>query len=206
MADAFGPGANGPLIVTFSVVQSTDPLGLISGIAKDIEKVDGVASVPMAVPNENADTAMIQVIPTTAPDDPRTEDVVKRIQAMAPDWKDRYGVNAQVTGITAVGLDITSRLSGALLPFGIFVVGLSLILLMMVFRSIAVPVKAAVGYLLSVGSSFGAATLDLQQGLVRCCDQPAGEAGDHLVLPDHHDGHPVRPGHGLRGVPRLAHA
>ena len=164
VADAFGPGANGPLIVTFSVVQSKDPLGLISGIASDIERVDGVASVPMAVPNENADTAMIQVIPTTAPDDPRTEEVVKRIQALAPEWKDRYGVNAQVTGITAIGLDITSRLTAALLPFGIFVVGLSLILLMMVFRSIAVPVKAAVGYMLSVGSSFGAATLIFNQG------------------------------------------
>jgi RND superfamily putative drug exporter len=164
VAKAFGPGANGPLIVTMSVVQSTDPLGVIAGIQSDIEHVPGVASVPMAVPNENADTAMIQVIPTTAPDDPRTEEVVKRIQAMAPDWKAKYGVDATVTGITAVGLDITSRLAGALLPFGIFVVGLSLILLMMVFRSIAVPIKAAVGYLLSVGSSFGAATLVFNKG------------------------------------------
>ena len=164
VATAFGPGANGPLIVTFSVVQSTDPLGVISGIQSDIEHIDGVASVPMAVPNENADTAMIQVVPTTAPDDPRTEDLVKRIQAKAPDWKTTYGVNATVTGITAIGLDITTRLSGALLPFGIFVVGLSLILLTMVFRSIAVPIKAAVGYLLSVGSSFGAATMVFNKG------------------------------------------
>jgi RND superfamily putative drug exporter len=164
VATAFGPGANGPLIVTFSVVQSTDPLGVISGIQSDIEHIAGVASVPMAVPNANADTAMIQVVPTTAPDDPRTEDLVKRIQAKAPDWKNRYGVDATVTGITAIGLDITTRLSGALLPFGIFVVGLSLILLTMVFRSIAVPIKAAVGYLLSVGSSFGAATLVFNKG------------------------------------------
>src|SRR5664280_331101 len=164
VAKAFGPGANGPLIVTMSVVQSSDPLGVISGIQSDIERTDGVASVPMAVPNENADTAMIQVIPTTAPDDPRTEEVVKRIQAKAPDWKAKFGVDTSVTGITAVGLDITSRLAAALLPFGIFVVGLSLILLMMVFRSIAVPIKAAVGYLLSVGSSFGAATLVFNKG------------------------------------------
>jgi len=164
VAKAFGPGANGPLIVTMSVVQSTDPLGVISGIQSDIEKIPGVASVPMAVPNQNADTAMIQVVPTTAPDDPQTEQLVKRIQDKAPDWKAKYGVDATVTGITAVGLDITSRLAAALLPFGIFVVGLSLILLMMVFRSIAVPIKAAVGYLLSVGSSFGAATLVFNKG------------------------------------------
>ncbi len=164
VAKAFGPGANGPLIVTFSVVQSTDPLGVIAGIQSDIEHIDGVASVPMAVPNQNADTAMIQVVPTTAPDDPRTEDVVRRIQAKAPDWKAKYGVDVAVTGLTAIGLDITTRLAGALLPFGIFVVGLSLILLTMVFRSIAVPIKAAVGYLLSVGSSFGAATLVFNKG------------------------------------------
>jgi putative drug exporter of the RND superfamily len=164
VAKAFGPGANGPLIVTFSVVQSTDPLGVISGIESDIEHIDGVASVPMAVPNENADTAMVQVVPTTAPDDPQTEQLVKRIQDKAPDWKARYGVEVYVTGITAVGLDVTSQLAGALLPFGIFVVGLSLVLLTMVFRSIAVPVKAAVGYLLSVGSSFGAATLVFNKG------------------------------------------
>jgi 4-methylaminobutanoate oxidase (formaldehyde-forming) len=61
----------------------------------------------MAVPNENADTAMIQVVPTTAPDDPRTEDVVKRIQAKAPEWKDKYGVDVAVTGITKAGGAVT---------------------------------------------------------------------------------------------------
>ncbi|MGV8848222.1 MAG: MMPL family transporter [Propionibacteriaceae bacterium] len=164
VAKAFGPGANGTLVVTMTIVQSTDPLGLLNGIKADIEEIDGVASVPMAVPNENADTGMIQVVPTTAPDDPRTEDVVKRIQSHASEWKARYGVDVYVTGLTAVGLDITSQLAGALLPFGIFVVGLSLILLMMVFRSIAVPIKAAVGYLLSIGSAFGATTLVFNQG------------------------------------------
>lgn len=164
VAREFGPGANGPLLVTMTIVSSKDPLGVLAGIKADLLEIPGVASVPMAVPNENADTAMIQVVPTTAPDDPRTEEVVKRIQAKAPDWKDRYGVSIAVTGITAVGLDVTAQLSAALLPFGIFVVGLSLLLLMMVFRSIAVPIKAAVGYLLSIGSAFGATTLVFNKG------------------------------------------
>ena len=60
-----------------------------------------------------------------------------------------------VTGYTAVAIDVSDRLGGALLPFGILVVGLSLILLTMVFRSIAVPIKATLGYLLSVGAAFG---------------------------------------------------
>ena len=61
----------------------------------------------------------------------------------------------RVTGYTAVAIDVSDRLVGALLPFGVFVVGLSLLLLMIVFRSIAVPIKAALGYLLSVAASFG---------------------------------------------------
>ena len=62
---------------------------------------------------------------------------------------DEYGVDLKVTGFTAVAIDISDRLGAALLPFGIFVVGLSLVLLMIVFRSIWVPITAAVGYLLS---------------------------------------------------------
>lgn len=164
VAEEFGPGYNGPLVVTMQVVESTDPLGILNGIKADLEQIPGVASVPVAVPNPNADTGMIQVIPTTGPDDPRTEDLVTAIGQRVPQWRDRYRVEVAVTGMTAVGLDITQRLADALLPFGIFVVGLSLVLLTMVFRSLAVPIKAAVGYLLSIGSAFGATTLVFNRG------------------------------------------
>ncbi len=167
ISEKFGPGYNGPLVVTMQLVESTDPLGVLNGMKADIEKIPGVVLVPAAVPNQNADTGMIQVIPSTGPDDARTDSVVSGIYAHAQDWKDRYGVDVAVTGMTAVGIDITSRLEGALLPFGIFVVGLSLVLLTMVFRSIAVPIKAAVGYLLSVGSAFGATTLVFNQGWLK---------------------------------------
>ena len=160
----FGPGFNGPLVVTMQLVESTDPLGDIAGMRADIEKIPGVKLVAIATPNQNADTGMIHVIPTTGPDDPRTELVVDAIRAKVPDWQTRYHTTAYVTGMTAVGLDITERLTGALLPFGIFVVGLSLVLLTMVFRSIWVPVKAAFGYLLSIGAAFGATTLVFNQG------------------------------------------
>ncbi len=160
----FGPGFNGPLVVTMQLVESTDPLGDVAGMKADIEKIPGVELVAIATPNMNADTGMIHVIPTTGPDDRRTELVVDAIRAKVPDWEQRYHTTASVTGMTAVGLDITERLTGALLPFGIFVVGLSLVLLTMVFRSIAVPVKAAVGYLLSIGAAFGATTLVFNKG------------------------------------------
>lgn len=154
-AEHFGPGANGPLIMTGTIVTSTDPLGLMEDLADEIEQVPGVKEIALATPNETADTGLIQIVPETAPDDPATAELVRALRDLAPQLQDEYGVDLKVTGFTAVGIDISDRLGAALLPFGIFVVGLSLILLMVVFRSIWVPVTAALGYLLSVAASFG---------------------------------------------------
>ncbi|GAA1915936.1 MMPL family transporter [Microbacterium aoyamense] len=154
-AEQFGPGFNGPLIMTGTIVTSTDPVGLMDDLAAEVEKVPGVKEIALATPNETADTGIIQVIPETAPDDPATAQLVRDLRALAPELADEYGVDLKVTGFTAVGIDISDRLGGALFPFGLFVVGLSFILLMIVFRSIAVPLTAAVGYLLSVTAAFG---------------------------------------------------
>lgn len=154
-AEHFGPGANGPLIMTGTIVTSTDPLGLMADLADEIEQVPGVKEVALATPNETADTGLIQIVPETAPDDPATADLVRALRELAPELQDEYGVDLKVTGFTAVGIDISDRLGAALLPFGVFVVGLSLVLLMIVFRSIWVPIKAALGYLLSVLAAFG---------------------------------------------------
>ncbi len=156
VSDRFGPGYNGPLIVTGSIVSSTDPVGLMTKIGDEIAAMPGVAAVPVATPNQTADTGIIQVIPTTAPDSPATATLVSEIRAKHQHFLDTYHVDLAVTGATAVQIDVSDRLGGALLPFGILVVGLSLVLLTMVFRSIAVPIKAALGYLLSVGAAFGA--------------------------------------------------
>ncbi|MFC0197960.1 MMPL family transporter, partial [Microbacterium arthrosphaerae] len=154
-AEHFGPGANGPLIMTGTIVTSTDPLGLMEDLADEIEQVPGVKEVALATPNETADTGLIQIVPETAPDDPATAELVRDLRALAPELEDEYGVELLVTGFTAVGIDISDRLGAALLPFGVFVVGLSLVLLMIVFRSVWVPIKAALGYLLSVLAAFG---------------------------------------------------
>lgn len=165
ISDRFGVGYNGPLVVTGGIVESTDPLGLIADLKADIEKVPGVKMVAAALPNPNADTAMIQVIPTTGPDDPATSQLVHDLRALAPRWHDRYGVDMAVTGFTAVAIDVSAQLRAALVPFGIFVVGLSLVLLAVVFRSILVPIKAALGYLLSVSAAFGLTTLVFNEGI-----------------------------------------
>ncbi|GAA3911566.1 MMPL family transporter [Microbacterium invictum] len=154
-AKHFGPGANGPLVMAGTIVTSTDPLGLMADLKAEIEQIPGVKEVALATPNETADTGLIQIVPETAPDDPATAELVRELRAQHDRLLEEYGVDLKVTGFTAVGIDISDRLGAALVPFGVFVVGLSLVLLMIVFRSVWVPIKAAVGYLLSVGASFG---------------------------------------------------
>ncbi len=155
VAEEFGPGFNGPIILTGTIVTSTDPLGLMSDLADDVEGLPGVELVALATPNETADTGIVQLIPTTAPDDPATADLVRELRDQHDRWLDEYGIDVKVTGFTAVAIDISDQLGRALIPFGVFVVGLSLVLLAIVFRSIAVPIKAALGYLLSVAAAFG---------------------------------------------------
>ena len=164
VAEHFGPGFNGPLLVTADVIQSTDPSGLVDDLADEIRDLPGVAAVPLATPNEKGDTAIISVVPTTAPDDARTDALVERIRDQEPHWLAEHDTQTAVTGLTAVGIDVSARLGAALVPFGLLVAGLSLVLLAMVFRSVWVPVKATVGYLLSIGAAFGLTSLVFQEG------------------------------------------
>ena len=151
-------------MVTGTIVESEDPLEITDGLKADIEAMPGVKLVPLATPNENADTALIQVIPTTGPDDPATAELVQRLRAQHDSWLEEYRIDTSVTGATAVQIDVSQRLADALVPFGIFVVGLSLVLLTLVFRSIWVPIKAALGFMLSIGAAFGATALVFNQG------------------------------------------
>ncbi|MCS3843691.1 efflux RND transporter permease subunit [Microbacterium sp. AK031] len=155
VADEFGAGFNGPLILTGTIVTSTDPLALMEDLGDAVAEIDGVKEVALATPNETADTGIVQVIPETAPDDPATSDLVRELRSHHDEWLDEFGIDVKVTGFTAVAIDISDQLGNALLPFGIFVIGLSLILLTIVFRSLWVPITAALGYLLSIVAAFG---------------------------------------------------
>jgi len=163
-AEHFGPGANGPLILTGTIVTSTDPLTLMADLKADVEKIPGVKDVALATPNQTADTGLVQIVPTTAPDSPETAQLVRELRSHHDEWLSKYGIDLKVTGFTAIAIDISDRLGAALLPFGLFVVGLSFVLLMIVFRSIWVPLKATLGYLLSILAAFGAVAAVFEWG------------------------------------------
>lgn len=160
----FGPGYNGPLLVTMDVITSRDPVGVVDAVEKDLRAMPDVESIGLATPNASADTAVIQVIPSSGPSDLSTRALVERIRDAEPGWEDEFNVDVSVTGNTAVGIDVSKRLQDALLPFGVLVLGLSVVLLLVVFRSILVPIKATLGFVLSTGAAFGAVVAVFQWG------------------------------------------
>jgi putative drug exporter of the RND superfamily len=160
----FGPGRNGPLIVLVDITQTTAIAADLTAIRTDLRKLPDVSYVSKGLPNTTYDTAILQVIPSSAPTSPTTTALVNQIRALSKSIDKKWDTPLQVTGATAVQIDISQRLNAALLPFGLIVVGLSILLLMMVFRSVFVPIKAAIGFLLSVFTSFGVVVAIFQWG------------------------------------------
>ncbi len=162
---AFGVGYNSPLTITANVITSSNPSDTVDQLSDAVKAVPGVVAVTQATPNKSGDTALIQAIPRAGQTDPSTAALVQTIRDDAPGWEKKYHVSdIMVTGQTAINIDASARLGQALLPFGAIVIGLSLVLLMIVFRSIAVPIKATLGYLLSVGVALGAVVMVFEWG------------------------------------------
>ncbi|MGO1545350.1 MAG: MMPL family transporter [Gulosibacter sp.] len=168
ITEHFGEGTNGPLLVMLDITQVSNETLLedLEAISDLVADTEGVSDAGGAIPNMTVDSAIIQVVPTTGPADPATLDTVEAIRALAPEIEAEYGAVSSVTGATAVQIDITDRLNNALLPFAGVVVGLSFILLMMVFRSVLVPLKAALSFLLSAFAAFGVVVLVFQDGIL----------------------------------------
>ena len=147
IAEHFGPGFNGPLIVTGSVIESTDPVGLMDDLGAEIDDDPRRGVGAAGDPERDGRHGHRAGHPRDgAPDSEQTKELVASCGRCTTLFEHEYGVDLSVTGYTAAGIDISDRLAGALLPFGLLVVGLSLVLLAMVFRSIVVPVTAALGY------------------------------------------------------------
>lgn len=164
ISEGFGPGYNGPLVIAVDITQTVTILEDLDAIRSELQALDGVSYVSQGFPDEGLDTAILQVTPSSAPDSVQTKQLVQTIRDLGPSIENRYDTPIFVTGSTAIGIDISNRLTNALVPFGLIVVGLSIVLLMAVFRSVLVPVKAALGFLLSIVASFGVVVAVFQWG------------------------------------------
>ncbi|MEV0692476.1 MMPL family transporter [Streptomyces sp. NPDC050388] len=164
LSEGFGPGFNGPLVVVVDAKDSDDPQAVFQRTGDDIKGLDGVITVAPAAPNEAGDTATITVIPDSKPSSVATEDLVHDIRDAGADIKADAGADILVTGATAMNIDVSQKLNDALVPYLTLVVGLAFLLLIVVFRSILVPLKAALGFLLSVLAALGAVVAVFQWG------------------------------------------
>jgi len=164
LSEGFGPGFNGPLMVVVDAKASDAPKTAFSTVHDEIKDMKGVVSVSPAAPNKAGDTAMITVIPDSKPSSVTTEDLVHTIRGAGAGIKADTDATVLVTGSTAMNIDFSQKLNDALIPYLALVVGLAFLLLIVVFRSILVPLKAALGFLLSVTAALGAVVAVFQWG------------------------------------------
>ncbi|MER5401232.1 MMPL family transporter [Streptomyces sp. NPDC002599] len=164
LADGFGPGFNGPLTIVVDAQGAPDAAGAVDTVAKKIASTDGVVSVSEPRFNQAGDTAIISATPSTSPTSEETKNLVHTIRSERPGLEAATDATFQVTGTTAANIDVAQKMQSALIPYLTVVVGLAFLLLLVVFRSVLVPVKAAVGFLLSVLASLGAVVAVFQWG------------------------------------------
>jgi putative drug exporter of the RND superfamily len=164
LKQGFGPGFNAPLLLAVELPQSGDraALGQIGDALRD---QDGIAQVLPPRLNQRGDTATMIAYPATTPQDERTDEVVRQArEETLPPIAERTGARVSIGGATASNLDFSQTIRDKLPLFIGVVVGLSLLLLAVVFRSLLIPVKAGIFNLLSITGAFGVVTLIFQDG------------------------------------------
>jgi putative drug exporter of the RND superfamily len=164
LSEGFGPGFNGPLAVVVDTADGGSAAAAGAQVAQRLQALPGVVAVAPPTPNAADDTAVVTVIPATGPSSPQTKDLVARIRGQAAELEQATGAGTVVTGQTAVAIDVADRLGEALPVFLAVVVGLALVLLTVVFRSVVVPLKAAAGFLLTIAAALGAVVAVFQWG------------------------------------------
>jgi len=182
LAQGFGLGFNGQVLVAVAI-DNPGAVPAVEGLPSIIERVDGVASVSPVVFNKESTAAIVSVFPEFAPQDPRTDVLVQELRDVLPREMRGTGATPLVGGQTAAFIDIADKISGSLPIFLLLVVGLSMLLLAMVFRSILIPIKAALMTLVSLGVAFGVIVSVFQWGWLSGVLGTGGEGPVESFLP-----------------------
>ena len=166
LAEGFGAGFNGPLVLAVDLRGANQPVDVVLADAVTAVQADPeVATISRVVPGPDGQAAVIMVIPENGPQDAGTTELVDRLRtSILPGVADRTGAQVHVGGQTAMFIDLGERAAERLPWFIGAVVGLSFLLLMLVFRSILVPLKAAIMNLLSIGAAYGVMVAVFQWG------------------------------------------
>jgi putative drug exporter of the RND superfamily len=166
LSEGFGPGFNGVLTVVVDAPNATkeQQKQIASEVTETLKGFPNVATVSQPSQNEKGDVTISLVTPKTGPASDETKDLVEYMRGKADTIPEKYGIEAYVTGTTALNIDTADTLAAALPKYIAVVIGLALLLLMVVFRSVLVPLKAAAGFLLSIAAAMGATVWIFQDG------------------------------------------
>jgi RND superfamily putative drug exporter len=164
LAEGFGPGFNGPLLLSVQL-DGTDAATFLPQLSEQLGATEGVVAVSPAQLSPDGGFAVVQVVPSSSPQDAETSDLIHRIRNdVVPAATAGTEANVYVGGGTAVFIDMSEKVASALPWFIAAVIGLSFLLLMVVFRSILVPLKAALMNVLSIGAAYGVIVAVFQWG------------------------------------------
>ena len=167
VAEKFGAGTNGPVLVVADLPEGTDATEaaeLQVGVGEELRDREHVVSVVPAGLSEDRRTAVFQVTPAEGPAAESTEDLVDDLRALSPVLEERYGVGIGVTGQAAANIDVSQKLADVLPLYLAVVLGLSLVLMVLVFRSVPVPLIATAGFMLSLFAALGGVVAIYQWG------------------------------------------
>lgn len=164
LSKGFGPGFNGPLIIVVEAPSGAVAKTATAQAISTISHLPNVVVATQALYDSTGETALFQVIPASGPSSQATVDLVTAIRNAGQTLRSSTGASLAVTGQTAINIDTSSMMGGALIPYLLVVVGLAILLLTLAFHSIVVPVKAALGFVLSLAATFGAVVAVFQWG------------------------------------------
>ncbi|HWS46772.1 MAG TPA: MMPL family transporter [Acidimicrobiia bacterium] len=164
LSEGFGPGFNGPLLLA-STIESPSDIAAMSRLADAIRTTPDVAQVSRVFPSPNGKGVLLQVVPSGSPQDASTTQLVHRLRdAVIPATTRGSALDVHVGGQTAIGVDLADTLGQRMPYMFVAILLLSFVLLMLVFRSLLVPLKAVIMNLLSIGAAYGVIVAIFQNG------------------------------------------
>ncbi|WP_063055256.1 MMPL family transporter [Nocardia salmonicida] len=172
--EGFGEGSNGVLMVAadLSATPEAERKAAVGALRAKLESYEGMDYVTEPVWSKDNQGAMLNGVPKSGPNNQDTKDLVAEARGAEADLNAQYGMVYGITGTTAIYADVDHVLLSKILPYLAIVAGAAFILLILVFRSILVPLTAALGFLLSMGATFGATVLIFQQGKFGLIEDP----------------------------------
>ena len=172
--DAFGHGRNAPMIayVDTADIAEQDRMRAYQTLLQDFAGTEGVVNAQIVQSTENFDAAQILITPDSGATDQATTDTLERLREFNQSFEDQTGATFGITGITPIFDDISQMLSDVLVPYIAIVLGLAFIVLMLVFRSLWVPLIAALGFGLSMAATFGVTVAIFQEGMFGLIEDP----------------------------------